>query len=307
MTSNIRPLGNFSEVQEKPISNISQKTKLSLKQVDMDMDKSANNLTRFITYGTPRTASTLQFNMVCVCLFLNMKVHFPSLANTTNCYFQGKGNYSYPSLDQPQGGNMLYSPLKLPKVMKAHSFQHVKNVTNNLGAESGAGVFITARTKAEGYQLANNFKKLGNIVGLTQDLETLSEIKADGFLDLYAHFFDLPSQYLPMLQEHYTLWEKLRVCCGVQMSKHWRYELNPATSRNKLEPHPYCGSLDIDVVEEAFMNTTIFKMIDDYSSLGRILRPALMDKALDGRYCSSYNEAVRTKGLKFNQHNIVKV
>ena len=92
----------------------------------------------------------------------------------------------------------------------------------------------------------------------------------------------------------------------IQMSKHWRYELNPATSRNKLEPHPFCGSLDIDVVEKAFMNTTIFKMIDDYSSLGRILRPALKDEALDGRYCSSYNQAVRTKGLKFNQQlNIV--
>eukprot|EP00984_Skeletonema_dohrnii_P011587 scaffold4628_cov146-Skeletonema_dohrnii-CCMP3373.AAC.17 len=123
MTSNIRPLGNFSEVQEKPISNITQKTKLLLKQVDMD--KSANNLTRFITYGTPRTASTLQFNMVCVCFFLNMKVHFPSSANRTNCYYQ---DWIDPSLDQPQGkkafmfmnihvysgGNMLYSPLKLP-------------------------------------------------------------------------------------------------------------------------------------------------------------------------------------------------
>eukprot|EP00984_Skeletonema_dohrnii_P015278 scaffold6557_cov109-Skeletonema_dohrnii-CCMP3373.AAC.9 len=102
--SNSRPLalGNFSEVQEKPISNISQKTKLSLKQVDVD--KSANNITRFITFGSPRTASTLQFNMVCVCFFLNMKVNFPSLANTTNCYSQRKGNYSYPSLalDQPQ-------------------------------------------------------------------------------------------------------------------------------------------------------------------------------------------------------------
>jgi len=290
MTSNIRPLGNFSEVQEKPISNITQKTKLLLEQVDMD--KSANNITRFITYGTLRTASTLQFNMVCVCFFLNMNVHFPSLANTTKCYFQGEGNFSYSSLDQPQ-------------VMKTHSFQFA-NVTNKLGLGAESGVFITARTKAEGNKLANNFKKLGNVVGLTQDLETLSEIKADGFLHLYAHFFDLPSQYLPMLQEHYTLWEKLRVCCGVQMSKHWRYELNPATSRNKLEPHPYCGSLDIDVVEKAFMNTTIFKMIDDYSSLGRILRPALKDEALDGRYCSSYNEAVRTKGLKFNQQlNIV--
>lgn len=193
---------------------------------------------------------------------------------------------------------MFYSPLKFSQVMKSHDFKHITN-TNKLGAESV--VFITARTKAEGNKLANNLKGFGNIVGLTQDLETLSEIKADGFLDLYAHFFDLHSHYLPMLQEHYTLWGKLRVCCGVQMSKHWRYELNPATSSNKLEPHPYCGSLDIDAVEKAFMNTTIFKMIDDYSSLGRILRPALKDEALDGRYCSSYNEAVRTKDLKFDQ------
>jgi len=107
MTSNIRPLGNFtSEVQEKPISNITQKTKLLLEQVDMD--KSANNITRFITYGTLRTASTLQFNMVCVCFFLNMNVHFPSLANTTKCYFQGEGNFSYSSLDQPQGKKSIY-------------------------------------------------------------------------------------------------------------------------------------------------------------------------------------------------------
>ena len=101
--SNIRPLGNFDDLQEKPISNITEKTKLLLKQVDMD--KSANNVTRFITYGTPRTASTLQFNVVCVCFFLHMKEHFPSLANTTNCYYQGKTNYSYTSLDQPQGKN----------------------------------------------------------------------------------------------------------------------------------------------------------------------------------------------------------
>ena len=108
---------------------------------------------------------------------------------------------------------MFYSPLKFSQVMKSHDFKHITN-TNKLGAEAESVVFITARTKKGGYKLAYNFKKLGNIVGLTQDLETLSEIKAGGFLDLYAHFFDLPSHYLPMLQEHYTIWGKLRVCCG---------------------------------------------------------------------------------------------
>ena len=152
--------------------------------------------------------------------------------------------------------------------------------------------------------MADKLKKLGGKVGLTQDLETLSEIKATGFIELYAYFFDLPSRYLPMLREYYTLWEKLRVCCGLQMSKYWRYELNHSTWNQKLDPHPFCGSLDIDIVEKAFMNTSIFKMIEDNDSsggIGKILRPALEDADLDGTYCSRYNEAVRTKGLRFNQ------
>lgn len=167
-----------------------------------------------------------------------------------------------------------------------------------------SGIFHTARTKEKGCQMADKLKKLGGKVGLTQDLETLSEIKATGFIELYAYFFDLPSRYLPMLREYYTLWEKLRVCCGLQMSKYWRYELNHSTWNQKLDPHPFCGSLDIDAVEKAFINTTIFKMIEDNSrvvvGIRRINRPALIDDALDGSYCSRYNEAVRTKGLKFN-------
>ena len=67
-------------------------------------DSSANNnFTRFMSYGPLRSASTLQFNMVCVCFFLHMKVYKPILANSTICYFKGENNYKYPSLDLPQG------------------------------------------------------------------------------------------------------------------------------------------------------------------------------------------------------------
>ena len=179
--------------------------------------------------------------------------------------------------------------------MKTHDVKHLKD----LEAKS-SGIFFTARTKEQGRKTADDLKKSGVKVGLMQDLETLSEIKAVGFLDLYADFFDLPSHYLPMLHEHYTLWDKLRSCCGAQMSKHWRYELNPSTWDEQLDPHPFCGSLDIDAVEKAFMNTTLFKMINSTEMRG-INRPALYDDALDGSYCSRYNEAVRTEGLEFNE------
>ena len=184
--------------------------------------------------------------------------------------------------------------------MKTHDVKHL----SDFGAKSGTGIFITAQTKEQGRKIADRItrKSPGKTVSLIQDLETLSEIKADGFLDLYADFFDLPSHYLPMLRDYFTLWEKLRVCCGVQMSKYWRYELNPSTwDDEKLDPHPFCGSLDIDAVEKAFMNTTIFKMID--SSLGPrgMNKPAMRDDALDGSYCSRYNKAVQAEGLEFNE------
>lgn len=67
------------------------------------IDYSANNFTRFVSYGLPRTASTTQFHLVCVCFFLHMKEHKPTLANETKCYFQGKSNFTFPSLDEPQG------------------------------------------------------------------------------------------------------------------------------------------------------------------------------------------------------------
>ena len=179
-------------------------------------------------------------------------------------------------------------------VMKTHDVTHL----HDLEAKSSV-IFFTAGTKAHGRKLADDLKKSGGKVGLVQDLETLSEIKAVGFLDLYADFFDLSSQYLPLLHDYFTLWEKLRCCCGAQMSKYWRYELNPSTWRTKLDPHPFCSSLDIDAVEKAFMNTTIFKMIDSLG-LRVINRPSNRDDALDGSYCSRYNEAVRTNGLKFD-------
>ena len=95
--------GNFSfsgSQQAKPINN----TAKLLKRVDMD--KSANNFTRFMTYGPPRTSSTVQFNMLCTCFFLHMKLHFPTLANETKChYITSDTNYNDLSLDQPQGKN----------------------------------------------------------------------------------------------------------------------------------------------------------------------------------------------------------
>ncbi|KAK1737450.1 hypothetical protein QTG54_011736 [Skeletonema marinoi] len=124
------------------------------------MDYSAKNFTQFILYGQPRTASTTQFNLVCVCFVLHMKEHKPSLANATKCYFQGKGNHIYPSLDRPQ-------------VMKTHDVEQL----SDFGTKTGTGIFITAPTKEQGRKMADSLNKSGKIAALIQDVETLSEIK----------------------------------------------------------------------------------------------------------------------------------
>lgn len=148
-------------------------------------------------------------------------------------------------------------------------------------------------------------KRNENIIGLVQDLDTLSEIGVKGYLNQYADFFRLPSDYIPFLNEYFDLWDKLRICCGKQMSKNWRYELNPSTYGNDTmpwEPHPFCGSLDIDQIEKKFTNTTIFKMIDPHDKVRKISRPSTGDEELNGSYCSRYNNAVQEKeGLKFGE------
>lgn len=139
-------------------------------------------------------------------------------------------------------------------------------------------------------------------MGYVQDLETLSKIGSRGVVEAHAKVFHLTNHSTEMLAEYMEVWDKLRMCCGVQMSKYRRNELLPQKKRDgKMKPHPICGTLDIGTVERQLMNMTLYKILHEHEYLHDMNKPSTRDNDLDGGYCVRYNRMVTNKGLTFNQ------
>mmetsp|Transcript_5875 Transcript_5875/g.12203 ORF Transcript_5875/g.12203 Transcript_5875/m.12203 type:complete len:93 (+) Transcript_5875:2-280(+) len=88
------------------------------------------------------------------------------------------------------------------------------------------------------------------------------------------------------------------------MSKYWRNELLPSNSTLKvttMKNHSLCPHLNIDDVEERFMETKLYRLIHRHDKLRRMNRPSLLDGDLNGQYCSDYNNKVKTQGIGFNE------
>lgn len=233
--------------------------------------------------GPERTATTLQFNVACACLFLSVREYSPELLVNTFCDTGGWGDF--------------YQHARVPQAIKTHSpFPAVPFAQHDTTL-----VFTTARTKAEAVSLGADLEQKGYRVGLVQDLETLSDIGVRGMVEQYAGVFGI-EQEIESMAEYFELWEIMRVCCGLQMSKYWRNELLPRGEKtDDLKPHPFCNSTDIDEIERKFIDTPLYRLIDQYKHARSINKPSMVDGALDGTYCSRYNADVTRMGYAFNE------
>jgi hypothetical protein len=162
-------------------------------------------------------------------------------------------------------------------------------------------VFATAFNEGEAAQtkLALSAKRFR--VGIVQDLETLREIGISGMVKRYAELFNLTTEHISLMTPYFDHWNKLRQCCGLQMSKYFRNELVPSNKKKTdMKKHELCGSIDIDKLEAQYMDTELYKLLSEYKLMRRINRPATVDGDLDGTYCTRYNDAVRKHGLTGN-------
>ncbi|KAL7469351.1 hypothetical protein ACHAXS_009616, partial [Conticribra weissflogii] len=243
-----------------------------------------------ISVGEYRTASTLQFNAVCVSLFLRLLDVSPDLANETTCSFVEE---SFENMEQRWKSN--------PWVIKMHVMPKHTAVLND------TWLFSTVKDRSEGgvvkTWLMETYGRPERI-GYIQDLETLSEIGLEGVIRNYADVFSLKPFMIDAMIEYFRFWEKLRICCGKQMSKYWRNELLPFNSTLKdvrMSRHALCPRLNIDEVEKRFMETKLYRLIHRNEKLRRMNRPSLVDGDLTGKYCSDYNIQVKTHGIGFNE------
>jgi len=242
--------------------------------------------THIVTQGTPRTATTLLFNMVAVSYFLYLLEYDPDdIQNVQLQYYQ-----RHDAIDL-----MRRSTDEVHYILKTHS-DLAYYLSDN------AVVFTAAEDRNEAAAMRARLEKDGHIVAFVQDMETVKE--KDGglysLIDVYVAGYNLPEKHRRLLREYFVQWEILRQCCGKQMSIKWRNDMMPIQYKiDKFGSHPKCATIDIDIVERTFMNTQIYTLIDEYPSVRELNKPSMKDDALNGTYCSSYNHLVRTLGLSF--------
>ena len=107
----------------------------------------------------------------------------------------------------------------------------------------------------------------------------------------YAEVLGLTGAQVVVLTDFLEAWDKLRVCCGAQMSKdyrgrltglEWKKDASPKLDMVARQPKAsdMCESYDMDKIEQKLMSTEVFQQCGDNVELIRQLSSA--DAPLDG-------------------------
>ncbi len=242
-----------------------------------------------IAHGLSRTASTLLFNMVGVSNFLHLKRHEPQFMSHIEPQY----------IKEEKEGDRKYehyfrvNPTITTKIFKTH-------IDLEKFLKYDAIIFTTTKTKRQAATIKSSLEKEGHDVAYVQDMETLKRGGIPRIAQDFAFGYDLPKEDEEKLVEYFSQWELLRQCCGEQMSKNWRNDLLPEVyKKDKMAHHRFCADHDIDEIEKAFMETELYSWLDAYPNMRPFNKPSLRDGDLNGTYCSSYNERVKTEALNF--------
>ena len=259
-----------------------------------------------IQIGSPRTATTYQQHIVCLSLFTKL------LESPT---------YEHPVLGTLDTADMLqkmtctnnkqhaeYHPPDQPLVLKTHT---PTMVLEQIDLEDKTPLWVFRSTSHGQKSFANKGRTELDEKGYpnTKVIQYVEDLKERGHATVedYQQIFRLTDIHVKELFEYIEPWDVLRQCCGKQMSGSWRNEMLPDWSPNKStdnlsEPHT-CSEYDIDEVERAFIASALYTRIVTMAGRGmdHASRPSAQDGVLDGSYCSTYNEKIKTKGIGFNQ------
>jgi len=255
--------------------------------------------------GPSRTATTLQFQLVCLCQLLQL-IHNGRMdqANDLECYYLSKGKIKKNKKNNKRQIDIFDNPN--PLVIKTHNYIDTK-------FKKTLWVFTTANKTRDRLELEQyNVKHV-------QDLNLLSAAPENGggvenyILNYATNMFGLPAEKTKFIMDFMRYWDVLRRCCGTQMSKTWREELilkgvQPNTNNYDtanlydLNTVHECSAYNIDSVEQLFMNTTLYQQISsEFPLIIHMLKTSNRDRDLFGTYCSQYNQHVSSEHLRFNE------
>lgn len=249
--------------------NISQENET--KAICQECDRHVPNV--LIQYGPGRTASTLQFQILCLMMIM---LHEDE-ASSIGCYFHRKPSHKY-------------------SVIKTHDR---KFLLQSLPRD--AWIFMTSRS-----QLPSELKRKEETLN-----RTLKYIVDIGMVARKGHFiaydyqsiFGISDKQMSDVVSYLRFWDILRRCCGKQMSSDWRNRLSPIPNYSKHYDsrdtlYPACEMYNISEVETLFINTYIYKRYTPINSLrDTIGKPSTVDGTLNGHYCERCNKNITARHL----------
>eukprot|EP00441_Pelagodinium_beii_P032871 CAMPEP_0197632418 /NCGR_PEP_ID=MMETSP1338-20131121/9179_1 /TAXON_ID=43686 ORGANISM="Pelagodinium beii, Strain RCC1491" /NCGR_SAMPLE_ID=MMETSP1338 /ASSEMBLY_ACC=CAM_ASM_000754 /LENGTH=315 /DNA_ID=CAMNT_0043203983 /DNA_START=50 /DNA_END=997 /DNA_ORIENTATION=- len=237
-----------------------------------------------IQWGRHRTATTLQFQGLCVALLLVHGEH----PKKVRCEFR------HPELI----GDEDVFP-----VLKFHYVDHFSQQFHELTSDRRVWIFATA----EDHEAARNVtrevrQKLDMPVKYIQ-LASKVAMRSYTILTDLQPVFGLTDEQTRQLLEYMKYWSMLRQCCGVQMSADYREALTGAVDSIKSAysfSSPACDIYNVAHVESKLMATDVWKK---YSKHGpaNIRSPSVKDGEFTGSYCAWINRQIACQRLGFNR------
>jgi len=240
----------------------------------------------WIEVGPPRTATTLQFQTLCLALFLRVRARCaPADLDHIQCKFIYKiGSSTF---------NVTHHPYA---VVKTHELKSVTSLSIPVPCE-------IATTSMEWAKILGGAGQNVSIISEPSELHTNSELGVGirPYVRRYAEMFELDAIDTEELISYLEYWDVLRMCCGVQMSRRWRQELERGTEM-QFSAHQVCKKhIDIGVKERDFIKLPLTIQIAKIKILSVIARPSLVDGVLDGNYCERYRAFVKSGRSAFNR------
>ena len=246
-----------------------------------------------VTYGVPRTATTLQNFAVraflCAAGAETATVHKTHTLEVLQAHakeFPGWRRF------------VTESSFEHPGMSKAES--------KRVGDLFGDGAHDAGPPPGAWNQTARELERLWNMTAGSLSYVQLTATVANRdwkIIEDYRPFFDITDGEFSDVVRYMRAWDVLRRCCGPQMSKDYRARLYGDT---RYVPHRGPGSVDydsceiydVDAIERELVGLRLFKECDDL----RTLQDKVDWATLNGTFCSRYKEAAIETGAQMNDN-----
>jgi hypothetical protein len=204
-------------------------------------------------------------------------------------------------MDNPQEGDMLF----LTTTEKRMQHAGFNRTFLNEGWRNVAHAVVSSWKANWPFEDHAVLRGAYDAITYVQYTEKLANDGLDAILKDYIETFQLSPVESAAFIEYMTLWDVLRVCCGAQMSRHYRQRLhrNKPPPTTKTSASDFCENHDLGEIERKIISTTVFHRCEGH----RVKHLSSKDQILDGTYCERATRATKVLKLDFNDKRYVAI